>query len=168
MPHEAFKRGTLGSYASITGGRAFTLLKCNLCGETPPMKSNMPHQARTAGALPACGRGPFMRFSRYGEWETAKRSTGIATIAALPVATHANPKPRASHRIAVAPRFDTLRFVICGHTTTPTAAVASPYRSPTAPIPRHRLQLVSVSESGQWEVPSGDQRLRLHCEDAPR
>jgi hypothetical protein len=40
-PPESFKRGILGSYAIIYSGRAFPLLKCNLCGETPPMKSNV-------------------------------------------------------------------------------------------------------------------------------
>ncbi|MDO9206510.1 hypothetical protein [Methylotenera sp.] len=40
-PPETFKRGVIGSYAITYGGRAFPLLKCNLCGETPPMKSNI-------------------------------------------------------------------------------------------------------------------------------
>lgn len=41
IPSDNSKRGTLGSYAITSGGKAFPLLKCNLCGEMPPMKSNI-------------------------------------------------------------------------------------------------------------------------------
>lgn len=39
-PETATKRGVLGPYAVSSGGKGYPLLKCNACGETPPMKSN--------------------------------------------------------------------------------------------------------------------------------
>ena len=41
IPLDSSKRGTLGFYAITGVGKAFPLLKCNLCGEMPPMKSNI-------------------------------------------------------------------------------------------------------------------------------
>lgn len=37
---EKAKRAVKGPYAIIGGGKGYPLLKCNCCGETPPMKSN--------------------------------------------------------------------------------------------------------------------------------
>jgi len=41
IPSDISKRGILGSYAITGGGKDFPLLRCNLCGEMPPMKSNI-------------------------------------------------------------------------------------------------------------------------------
>lgn len=38
-PEEA-KRAVKGPYAIVGGGKGYPLLKCNCCGETPPLKSN--------------------------------------------------------------------------------------------------------------------------------
>jgi hypothetical protein len=40
-PELSTKRGVLGPYAVTSGGKGYPLLKCNVCGETPPMKSNV-------------------------------------------------------------------------------------------------------------------------------
>jgi transposase-like protein len=39
-PTQESKRGTIGQYSIQAAGKGFPLLKCNTCGETPPMKSN--------------------------------------------------------------------------------------------------------------------------------
>jgi hypothetical protein len=33
-------RGVKGTYALVSAGKGYPLLKCNACGETPPLKSN--------------------------------------------------------------------------------------------------------------------------------
>lgn len=39
-PEETATRGVLGAYSIVGGGKNYPLLKCNCCGETPPLKSN--------------------------------------------------------------------------------------------------------------------------------
>lgn len=39
-PEQDSQRGKLGRYSLTSGGKHMPLLKCNSCGETPPMKSN--------------------------------------------------------------------------------------------------------------------------------
>jgi hypothetical protein len=38
---DALSTSSLGMYSLISGGKQYPLLKCNACGETPPMKSNV-------------------------------------------------------------------------------------------------------------------------------
>jgi len=38
------KRGTTSTYAFVSGGKQYPLLKCNVCSESPPLKSNQGSQ----------------------------------------------------------------------------------------------------------------------------
>jgi transposase-like protein len=40
IPPGGHKRGVAGPYAFVSGGKHYPLLRCNSCGETPPLKSN--------------------------------------------------------------------------------------------------------------------------------